>query len=115
MAKAFAAAAAVKESEIGEMEAAVAAARREQARAVTEADSRAAISELQSDETHALRIKATRLTAQVEVLQRREEQLLQESRLVSQPGEQAGRQWVSDAESNKSIHNAQTMFFFQLC
>lgn len=89
VAKAFAAAGVVKESELAKMEAAVAVARRQQARAVAEADSRAAIFESQSDEMHALRIKATRLTAQVEVLQRREEELLQKSRLVSQSASQA--------------------------
>ena len=55
-------------------------ARRDRARAVAEAESRAAIFDAHSEETHGLRIKATQLAAQLEALRRREQDMQEEIR-----------------------------------
>ena len=55
-------------------------AKRAQVRAVAEAESRAELFEKQSEEAHMLRIKVSELSAQVESLQRREEDLHDEIR-----------------------------------
>ena len=79
-ARAYAAMAAAEDDANQAMEAAVADAKRAQVRAVAEAESRAELYEKQSEEAHMLRIKVSELSAQVESLQRREEDLHDEIR-----------------------------------